>query len=63
MANSIPDACSSHFVEEESDGIELLSGEEGMKGDNTNIGFGDSVIFFAPKKVKLKFGYSTLTYI
>ena len=34
-----------------------------MEGDNTNIYFSDSVIFFVPKKVKLKFGYSTLTYI
>ena len=53
MANSIPDACSSLFVEEESDGVELLSGEEEMEGDNTNICFTDSVIFFAPTKVKI----------
>lgn len=49
MANSIPDACSSPFVEEESDGVELLSGEEGVEGDNTKIRSADSVIFFAPK--------------
>ena len=49
MVNSIPDAWSSLFVEEESDGVELLSGEEGVEGDNTNICSADSVIFFAPK--------------
>ena len=49
MVNSIPDAWSSLFVEEESDGVELLSGEEGVEGDNTNIRSADSVIFFAPK--------------
>ena len=49
MIRSIPDAWSSLFVEDESDGVELLSGEEGVKGDDTNIRSADPVIFFAPK--------------
>ena len=50
MIRSIPDAWSSLlFVEEESDGVELLRGDEGVKGDDTNIPSADSVIFFVPK--------------
>lgn len=45
MTNSIPDV-----VEEESDGVELLSGEEGLEEDNNCIfGSADSVNFLAPK--------------
>ena len=49
MVSSIPDACSSLRVEEESDGVELLRGQEGVEGENTDIRSADSVIFLAPK--------------